>query len=339
MNIYKTPNDAELADYPYRINKNWCNVVWIITPQCNLGCPYCIGFADPSPAKSLLDVMSVEDIVGKLEKMRDHNKANIYITFTGGEPTLISKFIKLCKELTKRFFVIELQTNLTTQGAMKFATQVNPAKVSQIMASYHGWALNGGAPKEKRGLRDIYIRNFSKAMKEGHTIICKTIVPPGDTDIIDQRLETLKLNLPSGAPIMPWVYIHGQQYPYSYTQRQRNIMRRICKYRKQAQMEYINGAGWFSGMRCDAGRGFIVMDWDGNIKRCWTEPTPQNFVKNSVVELNNPDNPQKCHHDYCQTPFWGLWYGVNPWEYVRGARKEDAYYCRYGPKCFPENTL
>ena len=44
MNKHVMKNgDIEVGDYVARITPSYVNIVWIITEQCNLGCPYCIG--------------------------------------------------------------------------------------------------------------------------------------------------------------------------------------------------------------------------------------------------------------------------------------------------------
>ena len=337
--IVTMPNgDKELGDFTARTNKNWTTFVWVITQQCNLGCPYCVGFKYRGVAKSLVDTLKVDGIVSRFERLRDKYKKNIYITLTGGEPSIIKDFPKLCAALTKRKFTIELQTNLTTSTIKPFVDSVDPGCVGQIMASYHGWKLD----KDSK-IHDIYMENFKYATNNNILCVLKTIILPTKTENLQKYVSKLQSELPPGAPILTWVFIRGipkslkdfaGAYPYSYTPAQKNLIKKSTVYRKHCQLLYMNGAGFFKGMRCDAGRGFVVMDWSGKTTRCYTTRQGTtgylgDFTK-ETIKINN--KPIACPAKFCGTPFWGMWYGVDPWNYVPNLDKKNAYYCRFGPK-------
>lgn len=143
----------------------------------------------------------------------------------------------------------------------------------------------------------------------------------------------MKDQLPENAPILTWVYILGQAYPYGYTQEQREILKQVRYFRKRSQELYITGAGYFTGMKCGAGSGFIVMDWGGCIRRCYVGEGMGNFISLGVKDFNFCDKPEICTAEYCNTPFWGLWFG-DP-EFISKklkVEKSEMYFCRYGPK-------
>jgi MoaA/NifB/PqqE/SkfB family radical SAM enzyme len=333
------PNgDIELGDFPSRRNADWTNVVWIITEQCNLGCPYCIGFKTKGKATSLVDRLGIDGTIQRFETLRERSKKDLYITITGGEPTMLPQLPELCKQLIDRKFVVELQSNMITKiGVKRFVDAVDPSGIGQIMATYHGWALD----KKFKKMKDNYINNFHYAIKHGVTCVLKTVVPPAEVFTMGKKLQGLRKVLPNNAVILPWLFIKGfpknknnmkNAYPYAYTKKQHKELNRICTVRQQCQKLYRGGAGFFTGMRCDAGRGFIVITRNGNAGRCYTIRTKQgslgNFMQNNIKLY---DSPKKCTAKFCGTSFWGMWFGVNPWDYVPNSSKKDAYYCRFGP--------
>lgn len=185
MNVYPTPNgDVELGDYPARMDKDWVNIVWIITSQCNLGCSYCIGFKSDGIARSLIDRFGTDKIVERFEQVREKTGKQLYITMTGGEPTITKDFAYLCGKLTGKKFVIELQSNLISSFVKEFVDIVDPEFVSQITASYHGWALD----KDDQ-LRARYMDNFHYAMNWGITCVLKTIVLPDEVNGIVDKIS------------------------------------------------------------------------------------------------------------------------------------------------------
>ena len=90
-------------------------------------------------------------------------------------------------------------------------------------------------------------------------------------------------------------------------------------------------------MKCDAGRGFIAIDKNGDAFRCvhdlvYRKRFLGNLIKRNICLFNMP---RPCSISHCSAPFWALWYGVNPWDYI-GKKGEDCEYCRFAPS-HPKN--
>src|SRR3990167_2133446 len=113
--VYPIPNgDIELGDFPYRRDDGWTNVVWIINEHCNLRCPYCVtGWIRAAGSnETIVDRVGIHGTVDRFGRISDMNGKRLYLTITGGEPTLVKNFVPLCEALGKAGFHIELQTNL-----------------------------------------------------------------------------------------------------------------------------------------------------------------------------------------------------------------------------------
>jgi hypothetical protein len=335
---YAQPDGTmELADWPYRRDAGWLNVNWIMTHRCELGCPYCIGWKRGADApRTLLDEYGPAGLVDRLERLRESAGKGIYLTISGGEPTHEPGLPAMCAELTRRGFVIELQTNLTTEEFPAWAEAVAPAGVAQVMASYHAWAF-----KRDPALLARYRANFALAAKLGLSPVAKRVVLPREADDPASVLRSVTAGLPLGSPVLLWLYIHGKPtspggmsnaYPYAYSRTQKDALNAVRKYRRNCQRWYQEGAGPFRGMRCDAGRCFVYADVAGKVWRCFTAGGRHQVgdLREGRIEVDARAKP--CPYPYCSTPFWGLWYGVDPWRYVEGMPRAGATFCRNYPK-------
>jgi len=336
MNIYTMPNgDKELGDWPARMGQDWINVVWVMTHRCFMGCPYCVGWKMGSDApKTMVDIHGVDGCIERFEKLRACTKKNMYVTISGGEPLTQKGFPELCKKLTERDFMVELHTNLTTSAFTEWADAVDAKNVSQVMASYHGWRLD-----KDSAAKNLYIKNFNYAMQKDLTPVLKRVVLPDEVERMPGYVKQIKSILPAGSPTLLWGFISGgapknnhefgKSYPYAYTPKQKAILNGLREYRRNCQKMYHDGGGFFKGMPCDAGRGFVYMSVDGIIHRCYAM-RGKGIGNFSDGTINITNAPTACPRVYCGTPFWGAWFGKNPWDYVIGAKKEDSTFCRYG---------
>ncbi len=339
MNITVLNNgDKQLGDYKFRINQEYTNVIFYLTERCNFKCSYCVGWHN-GRRDCLTDKYSVEEIVDHFCYLQDTSGKKLYITLTGGEPSVVTDFGELVKRLTT-YIDIELQTNLCTKYIKYFAKNADPKRVGQVMASYHSEILD-----KNTSLKKLYFENFRLLMDQGFTVILKIIALPKEIPYLKNKVDWLKRQLPDEAVILIQPFIAGEvgvkefpnSYPYRYTEEEKSILREVIKVRRSEIFDYINGAGWFQGMKCDAGRGFISIDKNGDAFRCVHDMVYRkrflgNLIKRNICPFNMP---RPCSISHCSAPFWALWYGVNPWDYI-GKKGEDCEYCRFAPS-HPKN--
>ena len=335
-----TPNgDMELADYPARMDDGWLNIGWLITKHCNLGCPYCVGFKlKGQHPTSLLDTLSPSDLADRFARIREDNGREIYLTISGGEPSYVPLLPEFAGELTKRKITVELHTNFTLADQIQsFMEHTNPAYVAQFMATYHRWAH-----KSQPELRDTYFSLCQEAVTRGYLPVCKVMVMPGKVaEFFEEEVPFLRDHLPDEVPILPWGFImkapksqddYGGAYPYSYSEEEHALLDEHTRVRGAAGMWYRRGAGWHYKMPCAAGANFAYMNTEGAVWRCFGHGTSGGKSLGNLEEgvvLNG--GPEPCPYRYCGTPYWALWFGESPWENIKGATKEDFWFCKYGP--------
>ena len=340
MNITVLNNgDMQVGDYKFRVDQEYLTVVFYLTESCNFNCSYCIG-RHREEMDCLTDKYPVEEIVDHFRYLQESSGKKLYIWLTGGEPSIVSNFSELVRQLTIDMD-IELQTNLCTKYIKDFAKSANPKRVGEVMASYHAETLD-----RNDSLRKLYFKNFRLLMEQGFTVVLKTIAIPGEISQLKDKIAWLRTQLSDDALILVQPFItgdvgpreHPNSYPYVYTEEEKRELQEVVQVRRAEIFDYINGAGWFRGMRCDAGRGFIAMDKNGDVFRCVRDMGLKqnplgNLIKRNIQLL---DVPKPCRAPHCNAPFWSLWYGVNPWDYM-GRKAEDCQYCRFSPIHLKDN--
>jgi len=330
LNIYTLSNgDIQLPDYKYRMDKNFLTINWIINKYCNLRCSYCVGWHNAS-RDGIVDRHHYKDIADAFLYLKQSAGKRLYIDLTGGEPSLVPNFIELINILGKYGFFIGIQTNLCTKVIKEVVYYTDPEKLIQIEAAYHYETLD----KDKK-LQDMYFENFSLLSEKGFTVVLKIVATPKELKNFEKRVEWLRRKLPEGSIIFVQPYITGlagtkdnpRSYPYIYTDEEKKILSKFMKVRKKELFDFINGAGWFKGMRCGAGESYLVLDEKGNARRCASLPHPLggNLMKKNIRLL---PEPTACPVEYCACPPWALWFGANVWEYI-GNKRDECLYCRY----------
>lgn len=277
-------------------------------------------------SRTLIDVLGVDGFLSRMEKIRESTGKNILICCAGGEPTLAANFAELCGELTRRKFYLNITTNFITKQTLDIIQSVDPKGMAMIEAAYHWPTLD-----KNEKLRERYFKNFNESMSRGITTVVKYIAAPKIVDDLENRLEVIKSKIPKDSPVLIQNYIEGCAWPSSYSQKHREILSRLMKYRRENNKTFWNkNANHYKGMFCDSGRGMIYMDVGGIFHRCvgMEFPIIGNLSKGTLKLL---DGPTKCPMDTCGCGQVGMWYGQNPWQYLKGVEKKDAYWCRFGP--------
>lgn len=277
---------------------------WIMNLFCNFNCEYC--FTSPKNRKNIKYIKPPN--INKIIDFFNKTNLKFLIHMTGGEPFLYHNFIRLCEELTKKHY-ISINTNLTTNFIYDFAKKINPKKVEFIHCSLHI------SEREKLNLKEDFIKKFKTLENAGFNIFTTQIMHPKNFKEFDKTFKYFK---DKGIIIYPKVFrgeFNKRQYPQAYNKEEKEKLNELKKLYKTWEIknkniflalnkESFNGESSFKDSLCSAGRKFIVIEYNGTIKRCHSENKYLGNLFKGKIKLLNKDKP--CISEICQCPYDGL---------------------------------
>ncbi len=268
-NKKKTPQ----TEKPYQA---WLQ--WELTEVCNLNCKYC--FYRNLPRNKRVKKIKINPLLKTLKK----NQKKFLITFTGGEPFLVSNLIETSIKLTENHY-ISLNTNLVSDKIKRFGRQIDPSKVELILASFHPEQL------KKYNLFQKYIDNFLFLKKKGFKIISEAVAHPSFLSKARKYKKILRkkgISL-SFARIYQGEY-NRKSYPQSYTKKQLKI---FGQNKKEIKKYYQRGK------TCNAGYNAGVVFPNGDIWPCYHI---KQKIGNIYKEIKFKKKLTTCPVKFCTCP-------------------------------------
>ncbi len=282
---------------------------WQLLNTCNYRCDYCF-FSPAVLGEKLRRYASPAEWRGAF----DATGLTWLLHMTGGEPTIYPGFADLCALLTERHF-ISLNSNLTQSALGRFASIVDPARVSFINAGWHD------DERQARGGMAVFLQNATVLLERNFPLLVSVVATPAvlaDMQAVAARVAALGI-----APfpkLLRGVY-KGLVYPGAYTAGEREIFRTFAQRAQEgnaARMAawpggisidlrqdeaMLDGIPDFTGRNCGAGQKFVKIEIDGEAFRC-SSKTPLGNVLNGTLQLRPAASP--CDTDYC--PYFCLKY-------------------------------
>ncbi|MCJ7611781.1 MAG: radical SAM protein [Candidatus Aminicenantes bacterium] len=267
-------------------------MLWKTNRLCNFRCRYCFC--------SEAELSREHPRVGRYSARRiarcfDRTERPWWILLTGGEPFLYPNFIGLCRELTRNHF-LSINTNNSTSNAVRFADEIDPRRVYVIHASLHLAEL------ERTKKMGRFLDQALYFQKKGFQVCVEYVAYPPFFGRIDRDLRWLKgcglrfVNL----KVYQGVY-RSKAYPWAYTPEERDYFRR--KALDPREVDFIEKKFAYLGKACRAGRDFLFMNVEGNIRRCpGSAKSYGNFLDGSY-SLDR--TPRPCPFPRCPSPWIG----------------------------------
>ena len=331
LKAYKTHNDLLFPDHITKMSDNWIDVCWAVTWKCNIQCTYC--FKQDRTAPDIINT-NLDAVVIALDNLRQRTGKGIFFSITGGEPFTLKNFPLFVQRVSKLGMRVGIATNLTIPSCKEMFDKANTENV-MVQATYHNCVLD-----KNKTHADNFIKHFQYGLDHGAYCIFKLIVRPEDISTLDKKMDEFKSKIGKDFPIYLKVLSAGGSfktkeetmkkcYPYAYTKEEVSELFSKMTYMREYQKALVAGAGWFKGMFCDAGRGLITLNTDGAAFPC-TGLMFERPIGNLLLGIRLSKEPMACPKALCGCTPQSLWYGKNPWDYITGAKKEDASYCKYG---------
>jgi MoaA/NifB/PqqE/SkfB family radical SAM enzyme len=231
---------------------------------------------------------------------------------SGGEPFFHPDFIGLCKGLTEQHY-ISVNTNLSNRLVYDFCEHIDPTKVSFVHCSLHI------TERENQNLVNDFIEKVRILEQAKHNVFITQVMWPPVVDRFNQISEFFKKQNMLVRPKLFRGYHKWKEYPESYSEREKSAILNFMKVIEEADSQqnkatghinpnldkrWIDGYISFRGMPCLAGIKFVAIDFNGNIKRCQSDPT--NLGNIYQGEFNLLENAERCKVNICGCPYYGF---------------------------------
>lgn len=279
-------------------NLDCCIVTLFIHNVCNYSCSYCNDYHRDGSHRWPNDWTKWVDFINELKKRNKY----LYVEVLGGEPTVWPKFQDFVDEISDENVFVEYATNAsrTLRYWEKFRSQR-----TFVFLSWHNEEAD-----------DDHFYEVAKIMQHKSSVSVPLMIVPETFErakTLFNRLSTLDIEV---TPKFVRTSINGTSY-FKYTDEQRdwiqntkhNKMKPFGIDWKIPQTLYFNGEPIkfmkvldqglheFKGFMCTAGIKRIVVEPNGNIKRCTKN------VGGSLGNINTeyvlPDSPILCDYKAC----------------------------------------
>jgi len=296
------------------LNEYDIRVCWELNMMCNFRCPYCFQLLEHRKNPSMMDQKDTKkaiDFFMNLDK-------KCLIIMSGGEPFLYPNFIDLCKKISKKHY-IRIATNLSSPLVYEFAKKMDPKKIS-IHVTLHITEI------ERLNLKKEIIKKIKILKEKGFTVYAFAVMWPP----ILERFEDIYSEFKKHEIIIKQLnfvgYYNQKLYPGAYTEEEtkkmiyfenlfgkdnndKNIepIQKVTPLKRTPE-EMFKGQLSFKGLPCLAGKNFLWIRYNGDVKRCSDTPLELgNIYKNNVKLL---DKPLICDGGVCSCKANGLEYAL-----------------------------
>lgn len=263
------------------------SVMLIVTRKCNFRCSYCYEeYSNKDMSQNVFN--DVTSFI--IDQIKIHNYKNVYISFFGGEPTLMAKEINkfmsgLLSENRKLERPANIRAVMTTNGYLlspKIIEEFISNKIVRFQITVDGMENEHNRSRyltDKRGTWKTIINNlkyFNEINNREVSVLIRTNITPEIYENIDEWLEFLNDNF-NNSQIFRMHFEaaknYGKMNDYSFklcdneTEIILEIIDRAKKWR--LPLELIGFRTIPFSLICYAARYFhYIIDYDGHVKKC-----------------------------------------------------------------------
>lgn len=259
------------------LEKQDVRFTWNIHYDCNYRCPYCFFEGQWEKYKKRNLYLSVEEWMKYWNRIYE-KYGRSFILITGGEPFIYPNFIELIEKLSKIHYPINISTNAS--GDLKsFVERIDQKRVSlSVSLQLHFEKVSPFLEKVK----------FLRKHKFQGCI--NFVAYPPFIDQIQSILEQFSA-IDEKVKLIPfWGKYDGKEYPFSYTERERDMLGITDK--------------WFNKVRkkdtlCPAGYNSALIFPEGKVARCG-QIGERNIIGHFLDQgFKLLDEPQACDAEFC----------------------------------------
>lgn len=279
-------------------NLDCCIVTLFVHNVCNYSCSYCNDYHRDGSHRWPKDWTKWVDFINDLKKRNKY----LYVEVLGGEPTVWPKFQDFVDEISDENVFVEYATNASR--TLKYWENFRSQRTF-VFLSWHNEEAD-----------DDHFYEVAKIMQHKSSVSVPLMIVPETFERAKKlfdRLSTLDVEV---TPKFVRTSINGTSY-FEYTDKQRDWIQNT-KHNKMKPfgidwkipqtlhfdgtpikfMKVLDqGLHEFKGFMCTAGIKRIVVEPDGNIKRC--TKSVGGSLGNINTEYVLPDSPILCDYKAC----------------------------------------
>jgi len=225
---------------------------WDIHYRCNFRCPYCWFYKEWARLGRRSRYLSTDEWMVHWRRIYD-KYGEVRIEIVGGEPFIYPNFIELVKKLSS-IHLIKITTNLSG-NIEEFIKEIDPLRV-ELDLNFHILFID----LETVIRKSLFLKNAG--FKSG---ICYLAYPPQMHKIkyLSRIFAAHGINFALAAY---WGNYNGKNYPDSYTQEEKDMMRPYLG--DIDRVSYHLNAKSPKGKLCNAGYKYADIQGDGRVVRC-----------------------------------------------------------------------
>lgn len=277
-----------------------------LTFGCQFRCPFC--YNEKNKRGKTLDIKKYEEILKDGKEL-----GALYLTLTGGEPTLSKLFFQICKIANDLNYSIRIKSNGYNWDSFfvkKLKKKVNPFNVDLTIHSTRKETFE--RITGVKGSFENFLKTLENLKKEGIRIRFKFPVNSINEDEIEgvfkfaQKLNIIvdafaEITPTDDGKIFPLNYLASQEgikkmYEFLFLQKNINDLDFISE-EEMDEMdmaeEYVCGAGVLSGLIDPFGNFYPCVAWRQNLGNLWEKSLKEIWNSKEMKELLNINKEAK----------------------------------------------
>jgi MoaA/NifB/PqqE/SkfB family radical SAM enzyme len=255
---------------------------WAPSYLCENNCWYCI----QTSIRANNPLSNRNDLKENTEYLVSYfnSKGKFAFLITGGEPFILKGFVEFLRELTKKHY-ISIQTSLSC-SIDKFVKYIKPSRTIFIRCGLHPSMLT----PERFG---VFIHRVRLLKSRGFKpIVCI----PVEENNIGRLSELHKIFSEMDVAFEPTVCVYPDgRYPSYNPAMKQEVINQMCTEVSIKQIDFSELR--YPGVMCDTGWKDIIIDYNGDVRRCWNDNYIMGNIYNS--DFNFMPGPLPCGVSIC----------------------------------------
>jgi MoaA/NifB/PqqE/SkfB family radical SAM enzyme len=301
------PHNKQVVSYSGTFSDR-LNIIYYLDSFCNYSCTYCAWYTN---LKSPIDTLQTQKDI--IQALFDNTKSKANLFIYGGEPTLYKSFELLIQFIFERRpdnFTVELQSN-GSRGLSYFSEHLLKYDDLMYSLSYHHSQITNP------GQTDRFFELTNHLHLAGKLIRVDYMCEEENVEEQIEILNSLKKTKWAHKILLTYGYYdlkNAESFKLDNSKEfsEINVDFQLQEMYNVNSIEYntsdlFHSDFTFKGMRCDAGKKMIIIDWRGDYSTCtsaWLNSDKYNILENPKIYRLLTSTSKVCGYNKCNGDFW-----------------------------------